>query len=101
MLGPCIVTPDEIDGMNIEMILRVNGEEWSRGHTRGMKFTWSDIIENASRGETIYPGDVFASGTMDKGCCLELERWFEPGAMIELEAGGIGILRNRVVRGTE
>ena len=31
VLGPCIVTPDEIDGMNIEMILRVNGEEWSRG----------------------------------------------------------------------
>ena len=97
VLGPCIVTPDEIDGSDVEMILRVDGEEWSRGHTRGMKFSWGQIIENASRGETMYPGDVFASGTMDNGCCLELERWFRPGATIEMEAAGIGVLKNRVI----
>ena len=97
VLGPCIVTPDEIDPAGIAMTLRVNGEEWSRGSTTAMKFTWGQIIENASRGETIYPGDVFASGTMDRGCCIELERWFEPGTVIEMEAEGIGVLRNRVV----
>ena len=97
VLGPCIVTPDEIDAANIEMILRVDGEEWSRGSTRGMKFSWGEIIENASRGETIFPGDVFASGTMDGGCCAELERWISPGANIEMEAIGIGVLQNRVV----
>lgn len=98
VLGPCIATPDEIDPSRIEMILRVDGEEWSRGTTAGMKFSWGQIIENASRGETIFPGDVFGSGTMDRGCCIELERWFKPGAVIEMEAKGIGILRNRVVR---
>jgi 2-keto-4-pentenoate hydratase/2-oxohepta-3-ene-1,7-dioic acid hydratase in catechol pathway len=98
VLGPCIVTPDEIDPANIDMALRVNGEHWAHGNTRGMKFSWGQIIENASRDETIYPGDVFASGTMDEGCCLELERWFEPGAVIEMEAKGIGTLRNRVVK---
>jgi 2-keto-4-pentenoate hydratase/2-oxohepta-3-ene-1,7-dioic acid hydratase in catechol pathway len=98
VLGPCIVTADEIDPSNIEMILRVNEEEWSRGNTSGMKFSWGQIIENASRDETIFPGDLFASGTMDNGCCLELERWFKPGATIEMEAAGIGILRNRVVK---
>ena len=97
VLGPAIVTPDEIDGSDIEMVLRVDGEEWARGHTRGMRFSWAQIIENASRGETIYPGDVLASGTMDNGCCMELERWFEPGAVIEMEARGIGTLRNRIV----
>jgi 2-keto-4-pentenoate hydratase/2-oxohepta-3-ene-1,7-dioic acid hydratase in catechol pathway len=97
VLGPCIVTPDELDPANIDMVLRVDGEEWARGNTRGMKFSWGQIIENASRDETIFPGDVFASGTMDHGCCLELERWFAPGAVIEMEAKGIGTLRNRVV----
>ena len=97
VLGPCIATPDEIDAMSIDMILRVDGEEWSRGSTRGMKFSWGQIIENASRDETIFPGDVFASGTMDGGCCVELERWFKVGAVIEMEAKGIGVLRNRVV----
>lgn len=98
VIGPCIVTPDEIDPQNIDMVLRVNGEEWARGNTRQMKFTWGQIIENASRGETIYPGDIFASGTMDRGCCNELDRWFEPGTIIEMEARGIGTLRNRVVK---
>jgi 2-keto-4-pentenoate hydratase/2-oxohepta-3-ene-1,7-dioic acid hydratase in catechol pathway len=97
VLGPCIVTPDEIDGSDVAMVLRVDGEEWARGHTRGMKFSWGQIIENASRGETIFPGDVFASGTMDGGCCLELERWFKPGVVIEMQAQGIGTLKNRVV----
>ena len=100
VLGPCIVTPDEIDGANIDMILRIDGEEWARGHTSGMKFSWGQIIENASRAETIYPGDVLASGTMNNGCGLELERWIRPGAVIEMEARGIGVLRNRVVEGS-
>lgn len=97
VLGPCIVTLDELDPADIAMVLRVDGEEWARGHTRGMKFSWGQIIENASRGETIYPGDVIASGTMDGGCCLELERWIKPGARIEMDAKGIGVLANRVV----
>jgi 2-keto-4-pentenoate hydratase/2-oxohepta-3-ene-1,7-dioic acid hydratase in catechol pathway len=97
VLGPCIVTLDEIDPANVAMVLRVDGEEWARGHTSGMKFSWGEIIENASRGETIFPGDVFASGTMDRGCGLELERWIEPGSRIELEAMGIGRLQNTIL----
>jgi 2-keto-4-pentenoate hydratase/2-oxohepta-3-ene-1,7-dioic acid hydratase in catechol pathway len=98
VLGPCIVTADELDPANIEMHLRVNGEEWSRGNTNGMKFTWGQIIENASRDETIFPGDVFASGTMDDGCSLELGKWINDRDVIEMEAKGIGVLMNRVRR---
>lgn len=97
VLGPCIVTLDEIDPADVNMVLRVDGEEWARGHTSGMKFSWGQIIENASRGETIFPGDVFASGTMNRGCCLELERWIKPGAQVEMDAAGIGVLSNRVI----
>jgi 2-keto-4-pentenoate hydratase/2-oxohepta-3-ene-1,7-dioic acid hydratase in catechol pathway len=97
VLGPSIVTLDEIDPQDIAMVLRVDGEEWATGHTSGMKFSWGQIVENASRGETIYPGDVFASGTMDGGCCLELNRSLVPGMLIEMDARGIGILSNRIV----
>ena len=62
-----------------------------------MKFSWGQIIENASKSETIFPGDVFASGTMDRGCGLELDRWIKPGSTVELEAEGIGLLRNKIV----
>lgn len=97
VLGPCITTLDEIDPANVAMVLRVDGEEWARGHTSAMKFSWGEIIQNASRGETIFPGDVFASGTMDRGCGLELERWIKPGSQIEMEATGIGVLRNKII----
>ena len=43
VLGPCIVTLDEIDPSRHRMILRVDGEEWARGHTGGMKFSWGQI----------------------------------------------------------
>lgn len=62
-----------------------------------MKFSWGQIIENASRDETIFPGDVFASGTMNRGCGLELERWIKPGSEVSMEAAGIGTLRNKVL----
>ena len=44
----------------------------------------------------MFPGDVFASGTMNNGCCLELDCWFKPGSVIEMEAKGIGVLRSRI-----
>ena len=44
------------------------------------------------------PGDVLGSGTIGRGCGLELDRWIQPGDIVELEVEGIGVLRNRVVR---
>jgi 2-keto-4-pentenoate hydratase/2-oxohepta-3-ene-1,7-dioic acid hydratase in catechol pathway len=97
VLGPCIVTTDALVPSNIAMKLFLNGEELSRGSTNEMAFSWGAIIEHASKGETIYPGDIIASGTMNRGCGLELDRWLKPGDVIEMEADGIGTLRNRVV----
>jgi len=48
--------------------------------------------------ETIYPGDIFGSGTAGGGCGLELDRWLKPGDVVELEVEGLGLLRNRVIR---
>jgi 2-keto-4-pentenoate hydratase/2-oxohepta-3-ene-1,7-dioic acid hydratase in catechol pathway len=41
-------------------------------------------------------GDVFGSGTVNNGCGFEIDRWISPGDTVELEAKGIGVLRNRV-----
>jgi len=56
------------------------------------------MIAHASMAETLYPGEVFGSGTVGGGCGLELDRWLEPGDVVELEIEGIGVLRNRVVK---
>jgi len=48
--------------------------------------------------ETLYPGDFIGSGTVGNGCGLEHGRWLQPGDVVELEVGDLGILQNRVVR---
>jgi 2-keto-4-pentenoate hydratase/2-oxohepta-3-ene-1,7-dioic acid hydratase in catechol pathway len=56
------------------------------------------MIEFLSKDDTIYPGDVIGSGTVGTGSGLELDRWVQPGDVMELEIEKIGVLRNRVVR---
>mgnify|MGYP003720856343 CR=1 FL=1 len=42
---------------------------------------------------------LFGSGTVGTGCGADLDRWLKPGDVVELEIEGIGVLRNRVVKG--
>jgi 2-keto-4-pentenoate hydratase/2-oxohepta-3-ene-1,7-dioic acid hydratase in catechol pathway len=96
VMGPCLVTPDEVDPENLRMTARVNGELWSDNNSGTAYWTWPQIIEFASMEETLYPGDFLGSGTVEGGCGMELDRWVKSGDVIELEVEGIGILRNRV-----
>ncbi|MFT5181290.1 MAG: 2-keto-4-pentenoate hydratase/2-oxohepta-3-ene-1,7-dioic acid hydratase in catechol pathway [Alphaproteobacteria bacterium] len=99
VLGPCIVTADEFaDPYNLTMIARVNGEEWSRGNTNQMDHRFEDVLAHVSRSQTVYPGEVFGSGTVPTGCGLEHNRFLEDGDVIELEVEGIGVLRNRIAK---
>ena len=98
VIGPCIVTADELDPYDCTMVARINGEEWSRGHSGTIHWTFEDLIAHTSRSETLYPGEFFGSGTVGGGCGLELERYLSDGDVIELEVEGIGILRNRIIR---
>ncbi len=98
IIGPCIVTADAFDPYNAEMIVRINGEEVSRGHSGKMYWKFEDCIAHVSRAETVYPGEFFASGTVGGGCGLELDSYLEPNDVMELEVTGIGVLRNRIVR---
>ena len=98
-IGPCLVTADEIKNpYALEMVVRVNGEEWGRGNSRDMHWKFEDCIAHASRSETLHPGEFFGSGTVGNGCGLESLRFLKPGDTVELEVEGIGILRNRVIR---
>jgi 2-keto-4-pentenoate hydratase/2-oxohepta-3-ene-1,7-dioic acid hydratase in catechol pathway len=98
-LGPWLVTADELgDPYNLRMTARVNGELWSDGNSRSLFWKFEDMIEFLTRDDTVYPGDVIGSGTVGTGCGLELDRWVQPGDVMELEIERIGVLRNRVVR---
>ena len=96
VLGPCIVTADEVDITDVELRVRINGEEWGGDTTANMHFSFADLIAYASRDLTLRAGEVLGSGTATGGSGLELDRWLQPGDLIEMEATGIGVLRNRV-----
>jgi 2-keto-4-pentenoate hydratase/2-oxohepta-3-ene-1,7-dioic acid hydratase in catechol pathway len=96
ILGPCIVTPDELDPPGVALTVRVNGEVWGGDTTAHMHHTFADMIAYASQDTTLRAGEVFGSGTAATGSGLELDRWLRPGDQIEMEAEGIGILRNTV-----
>lgn len=96
IIGPCIVTADELpDPYALEMVARVNGEEWSRGNSASMRHRFEDIIAHVSQSETLHAGEFIGSGTVGNGCGFELGRFPQPGDVVELEIQGIGRLRNR------
>jgi 2-keto-4-pentenoate hydratase/2-oxohepta-3-ene-1,7-dioic acid hydratase in catechol pathway len=96
VMGPCLVTPDELDPSSLDMQARINGEVWSTGNSSDMYWSFAKIIEYISQSETLYPGDFIGSGTVAFGCGDELERWVQPGDVIELEVQGIGVLTTTV-----
>lgn len=121
-IGPWLVTTDELEQYKIEspsgnkydlkMIARHNGKQVSEGNLKDMNWTFAEIIERASYGVTLYPGDVIGSGTVGTGCYLELNGtqalkakekgnaftpvWVKDGDDFELEITGLGILKNKI-----
>jgi 2-keto-4-pentenoate hydratase/2-oxohepta-3-ene-1,7-dioic acid hydratase in catechol pathway len=99
VLGPWIVTPDEIgDPQALKVAVRVNGETRAEGSTQGMLNSFEQILAYASQDETIYSGEFFGSGTVGNCCGIETGRFLEHGDVIELEIEKIGVLRNKVIR---
>jgi 2-keto-4-pentenoate hydratase/2-oxohepta-3-ene-1,7-dioic acid hydratase in catechol pathway len=96
-LGPCIVTADEVGSEpDLEMICRVDGNEWGRARSSEMHWSWGEILAHVSDSEDVHPGDVLGSGTPGGCCGLDLGRRLQPGAVVELEIERIGVLRNRI-----
>jgi fumarylacetoacetate (FAA) hydrolase len=119
-IGPWLVTPDELSSKKIdtefgatydlEMTASHNGNQISLGNMKDMNWTFAEILERASYGTEIYPGDVIGSGTVGTGCYLELNgtaalkareagedftpTWLQDGDVMDLSIHGLGSLRN-------
>ena len=98
-MGPWIVTADEIDDpQNLVIRLRVNGVTKQESNTSLMIFPIRTIIATLSKGMTLEPGDIIATGTPSGvGFTRNPPEFLKPGDVMETEVEGIGILRNIVV----
>jgi 2-keto-4-pentenoate hydratase/2-oxohepta-3-ene-1,7-dioic acid hydratase in catechol pathway len=98
-MGPWIVTADKIpDPQNLSLRSRVNGVLKQDSNTRHMIFDVATIIAVLSRGMTLEPGDIIATGTPSGvGFARTPPEFLKAGDVVECEIEGIGLLRNRVV----
>ena len=100
-MGPTIVTADEFgDPQDKRVSLKVNGVTKQDARTSDMIFSVATIIEWLSKGLTLEPGDIIATGTPEGvGMGRTPQEWLQDGDVVETEIEGIGIMRN-IVRNT-
>ena len=120
VIGPYLVTPNELESKSIDtpfgkkydlqMSCYVNGELLSKGNAKDMNWTFAEIIERASYGTELFPGDIIGSGTVGTGCLLELngtekrkntnykDKWIKENDEIEMQIEGLGKITNKIIR---
>ena len=97
--GPALVTADESGApQGWRLQCRVNGETRQDSNTDRMIHDVGRIIEHVTRGMTLQPGDVVATGTPSGvGVFMDPPGLLKRGDVVELEVEGLGQLKNRVV----
>ncbi|MDQ2871649.1 MAG: fumarylacetoacetate hydrolase family protein, partial [Candidatus Eremiobacteraeota bacterium] len=97
-MGPWIVTPDELgDPQHLHIGLTLNGRSKQSSNTDQMIFKLPRLLAELSRGMTLEPGDVIATGTPDGvGFARTPPEFFSDGDVVEIEIEKIGRLRNAI-----
>ena len=101
-IGPWIVTLDEIPSViGLEGQVRVNGEVWSNTKVEDFIWTPEETVSYVSQFDGLQPGDLIGSGTMAFGAGVELQRFLQPGDVLELELERVGVLRSPIAADKE
>ena len=90
---------DSLDHANLRVTCRVNGVTKQDSNTKFLYFKLPRLIADLSQGMTLEAGDIISTGT-PPGVGLGLKPtpdFLKPGDVVEVEAEGIGTLRNAVV----
>jgi 2-keto-4-pentenoate hydratase/2-oxohepta-3-ene-1,7-dioic acid hydratase in catechol pathway len=100
VLGPCMVTADEIDEARLDVRISVDGEVWFEGNTAAPRsFLAHHLVAYASDNETLHPGDLLGTGTVSTSCSVDLHKWPQVGQRVRFEVAGIGTLEHTIVAG--
>jgi 2-keto-4-pentenoate hydratase/2-oxohepta-3-ene-1,7-dioic acid hydratase in catechol pathway len=99
-MGPWAVTADAFDGNCARVRCWVNGELRQDANVENMIFDIPTLIETISRGITLYPGDLIATGTpAGVGMGMKPPQYLKAGDRVRVEVDGLGALENVMVAG--
>jgi 2-keto-4-pentenoate hydratase/2-oxohepta-3-ene-1,7-dioic acid hydratase in catechol pathway len=96
-MGPCVASADGVDLTSIDVKATVSGEVLQSSNTRNLIFSIVELIQYASAGMTLEPGDVIATGTPGGvGDSRTPPRYLRDGDVVDVWVDGVGTLRNPV-----
>jgi 2-keto-4-pentenoate hydratase/2-oxohepta-3-ene-1,7-dioic acid hydratase in catechol pathway len=97
-IGPRVVPAAELpDPQALRIRSRVNGRPMQDASTKDMIFSVAELVSRLSRGTTLEPGDIIATGTpAGVGAFRPTPIFLGAGDVVEIEIEGIGVLRNPV-----
>jgi 2-keto-4-pentenoate hydratase/2-oxohepta-3-ene-1,7-dioic acid hydratase in catechol pathway len=96
-MGPWIVTKNGVNLDETRVICRVNGVEKQNASYQQMYFKIPVIIAELSRGLTLLPGDIIATGTPSGvGYSRKPPEFLKPGDVMETEITSVGVIRNTI-----
>ncbi len=99
-MGPWIVTADELDGRDTRVRCWVNGELRQDAQTTDLIFDLPSLIETCSRGITLLPGDLIATGSpAGVGMGMTPPSYLKAGDSVRIAIDGLGEIENRFVAG--
>jgi len=97
-IGPYVVTPDELDILNVRLECLLNEKVMQDALVRQMAFSIPELIAELSFGMTLEPGDVIITGTpAGVGNAREPQVFMRAGDEVIVRGTGLGELRNRLV----
>jgi 2-keto-4-pentenoate hydratase/2-oxohepta-3-ene-1,7-dioic acid hydratase in catechol pathway len=98
-MSQVVVPADEIlpKWRDLSGFVRVNGSLISKPTSAGPKWSLGEALAHASRSERLYPGELFATGTLPGGSGIETGRLLEAGDTLEIGIEGVGTLSNTIV----
>jgi 2,4-didehydro-3-deoxy-L-rhamnonate hydrolase len=98
-IGPCILTADAMPHPDrVALKTRLNGRMMQDGNTSDWLFSLPQLIGYLAQVMPLEPGDIVTTGTPAGVGLFRMPPVFMRGGdVIEIEAEGIGILRNTIV----
>ena len=97
-IGPCIVTPDEINGSNLRLWCSVDGEMRQDSNTNDLLFGINHIIWYISQFMELHPGDIINTGTpFGVGLGFKPPKYLRAGNVLRTGIEGIGEIQSNLV----